>query len=157
MRGHGAMGRYEELCAGDSCCHCSSGTVFDHEFWSSVRCRTTKAYRADTTSTVAVGCEGQSCVRRSSCAYFWLRKSGIACATAAATGKAIFAIAAANVYGVNTRMCAINQSAARAASFQRVGVGKLDPLLPAVGRKPTMTANVKPKSISWACHKGPAR
>lgn len=43
VRGHGAMGRYEELCAGDSCCHCSSGTVFNHEFWSSVRCRTTTA------------------------------------------------------------------------------------------------------------------
>ena len=82
---------------------------------------------------------------------------GIASPTAAASGKATLATAAAQPKGVSTSTRPATQSAASAISGTPVGVGRPDQLRPAVNRKPTTTASVKPNSISCACHIGPAR
>ena len=78
-------------------------------------------------------------------------------ATAAASGNAVLTTAAAQPNGVSTRMRPATHRAASAASRQPVGVGWFDQFRPAVNRKPTTTASVKPNSISCACHIGPAR
>ena len=82
---------------------------------------------------------------------------GIASAIAAASGNAALTIAAAQPNGVSTSTRPATHSAASAASGRPVGVGWFDQLRPAVKRKPTITATVKPKSISCACHSGVGR
>ena len=74
---------------------------------------------------------------------------------AAASGKVTLATAAAHVHGVNTSTRPATQSAASAAKAGPVGVGQPLQFLPAVNRKPTITASTNPNSISWACHTGP--
>ena len=76
---------------------------------------------------------------------------------AAASGNAALTMAAAQPKGVSTSTRPATHSAASAASGQPVGVGRLAQLRPAVNRKPTTTASVKPNSISCACHSGAGR
>ena len=83
--------------------------------------------------------------------------NGIASATAAASGNATLTTAAAQPNGVSTRTRPATHRPASAASAGPLGVGWLVQFLPAVKRKPTITARANPKSISWACHTGPAR
>jgi hypothetical protein len=82
---------------------------------------------------------------------------GIASATAAASGKAALTTAAAQPHGVSTSTRPASHSSASAASGRPVGVGRFDQLRPAVSRKPTTTASVKPNSISCACQIEPRR
>jgi hypothetical protein len=84
-------------------------------------------------------------------------QNGTASATAAAIGKAASTIAAAQPNGVSTSTRPATHSSASAASGRPVGVGRFDQLRPAVSKKPTTTASVKPNSISCACHSGPDR
>jgi hypothetical protein len=79
-------------------------------------------------------------------------QNGMASATAEAMGKAALTMAAAHPKGDSTSSRPASHKAARAASGQPVGVGRFDQLRPAVNRKPTTMASVKPNSISCACH-----